>query len=316
MIDTAKTIYVPFGGLILAAGLLLPIIAIIIRRALKAARDRSQGHHHRHEHEHDWSVPVLDACSNLHSVFHRWDPRLKIFSILVYCFLVAALNHIIWAFCAFILSLVAVRLAKIPFRNTKRRLMAMVGFLGMFLVIMPLTVPTQPGDLLLFFPPVPVPFNVRGFLLAVRIILKACAIALMMEPLLNTAPLPVTIQALRHLKVPDMICQMILLAHRYIYVFLNEANRMYTGMRVRGFRQKTNLATLYTMGNFLGMLFVSSFDRTQRVYDAMLSRGYNGSFPVYTDFSARPKDWLFGITCILLGTGLLILDRIGAFIIW
>jgi cobalt/nickel transport system permease protein len=314
MIDTAETIYVPFGGLILTAGLLLPIIAIIIRRSLKAARDRKTGHHHRHEH--DWSVPVLDACSNLDSVFHKWDPRLKIFSLLVYCFLVAALTQIIWAFCALIFSLAAVKLAKIPFRNTKRRLMAMVGFLGMFLVIMPLTVPTQPGDLLLFFQPVPVAFNVRGFLVAILIILKAFAIALIMEPLLNTAPLPVTIQALRHLRVPDMICQMILLSHRYIFVFLNEANRMYTGMRVRGFRQKTNLATLHTMGNFLGMLFVSSFERTQRVYDAMLSRGYNGSFPVYTDFFARPKDWLFGLSWILLGTGLLLLDRTGAFIIW
>jgi cobalt/nickel transport system permease protein len=118
------------------------------------------------------------------------------------------------------------------------------------------------------------------------------------------------------LRVPDMICQMILLAHRYIFVFLNVANRMYTGMRVRGFRQKTNLATLYTMGNFLGMLFVCSFDRTQRVYDAMLSRGYNGTFPVYTDFSARPEDWLFGISWILVGTGLLLLDRIVPVIFW
>ncbi|MGB6290118.1 MAG: hypothetical protein WBF36_08340, partial [Desulfobulbales bacterium] len=96
MIDTAETIYIPFGGMILAAGLLLAIVAIIIRRLLKAARDRKAGHHHRHEH--DWSVPVLDACSNLDSVFHRWDPRLKIFSLLVYCFLVAALTQIIWAF--------------------------------------------------------------------------------------------------------------------------------------------------------------------------------------------------------------------------
>jgi len=87
-------------------------------------------------------------------------------------------------------------------------------------------------------------------------------------------------------------------------------------MRVRGFRQKTNMATLHTMGNFLGMLFVSSVDRTQRVYDARVSRGYKGTFPVYTDFLARPKDWLFGIAWILLGTGLLILDRTGAIIIW
>jgi len=313
MIDTAETIYIPFGGLILAAGPLLAVTAIIIRRLLKTVHNNSASHHH-HRHERDWTIPVLDACSNLHSVFHKWDPRLKILSLLVYCFLVAALNHILWAFCALVFSLAAVKFSRIPLRSAKRRLMAMAGFLGMFLVIMPLTVPTQQGDLLVFLQPLPIPFNVRGFLLAVRIILKACAIALMMEPLLNTAPLAVTIQGLRRLGVPDMICQMILLAHRYIFVFLHETNRMYTGMRVRGFRQGTNMATLYTMGNFLGMLFVRSFDRTQRVYDAMLSRGYDGTFPVYTDFFARPKDWLLGICWILMGAGLLLLDRTGTII--
>ena len=144
MIDTAETINVPFGGLMLGAALLLAVIAIIVRRLLKAAHENSTGHHH-HREERDWSVPVLDACGNLDSVFHKWDPRLKILSLLVYCFLVAALNQIVWAFCAVVFSLAAVKLARIPLRSTKRRLMAMAGFLGMFLVIMPLTVPTQQG---------------------------------------------------------------------------------------------------------------------------------------------------------------------------
>ena len=310
MTNQPEIIIVPFGSLLLVAGLLLALFVILVRRLWKTSGHKSAGHHHD---ERDWSVPVVDACGNLNSIFHKWDPRIKIFALVVYCFLVAALTHIIWAFGALIFSLAAIKFAKIPFRNPLRRLTSMVGFLGMFLIIMPLTVPVQQGDLLISFPPIPFPFDVRGFLVAVLIVLKACAIAMMMEPLLNTAPLAITIQSLRSLGVPDMICQMILLAHRYIFVFLHEANRMYTGMRVRGFRQRTNTATLKAMGNFLGMLFVRSFDRTQRVYDAMLSRGYKGTFPSYMEFNAHSKDWVLGACWILLGVGLLLFDRFNAF---
>jgi cobalt/nickel transport system permease protein len=153
-------------------------------------------------------------------------------------------------------------------------------------------------------------FNARGFYLAVVIILKATAIALMMEPLLATAPFPVTINALSQIGVPAKLCQMILLTHRYIFVFLHEARRMNIGMRVRGFRKKTDTETLKTIGNFLGMLFVRSYERTQRVYEAMLSRGYTGSFPVYTRFCASPKDRGFAFLWILLGVALILGDRI------
>ena len=61
---------------------------------------------------------------------------------------------------------------------------------------------------------------------------------------------------------------------------------MYRGMKVRGFRKRTDLETMRSLGNLLGMLIVRSFDRTQRVYDGMLSRGYSGVFPTYIKFES------------------------------
>ena len=103
---------------------------------------------------------------------------------------------------------------------------------------------------------------------------------------------------------------MVLLTHRYIFVFLHEMKRMYRSMRVRGFHPSTSLETMRSMGNFFGMLFVRSFDRTQRVYDAMLSRGYNGRFPTFNHFETTPKDWAKGSFWIVLGLLLLLLDRL------
>lgn len=45
-------------------------------------------------------------------------------------------------------------------------------------------------------------------------------------------------------------------------------------------RAKTNMHTYRTFGNMLGMVFVHSFDRSVRVYEAMILRGFSGRFSV------------------------------------
>lgn len=258
----------------------------------------------------DRTIPAIDAHAHNHSPFHNWDPRFKIASLFLYWFCVASLQQLPLCLLAFFISWAAARLAKIPLSTSMKRIAAVSGFVGMFLLVMPLTVPVKPGDHLL----VPdsfqfIQFNLRGLHLAVRIGLKATAIALMMDPVLGTSPLPVTLKALAHLRVPDRICQMLSLAHRYLFVFHHEAKRMATGMLARGFHKETSLPTLKAMGNFIGMLFVRSFERTERVYDAMLARGYNGQIPAFMEFQAGKKDWLKGGFWVMAGLALVISDR-------
>ncbi len=261
--------------------------------------------------EPDWSIPAIDDFSDLQSSFHSWDPRIKISSLMIYCFLIISIKNLLIASLLPVIALAAILISGIPLYKAMYRILAMAGFLAMFLIIMPLTVPLHAGDTVIMFDPFTSPvFNLRGLRLALLIILKACSIALLMELLLNTAPFATTIRALTALKLPPMAGQMILLAHRYIFVFLHEAKRMACGMQVRGYRPGTDMNTLRILGNFLGMLFVRSFDRTQRVYDAMLSRGYSGTFPSYETFSASASDWAKGTFWVMLGITLVVIDRI------
>lgn len=265
----------------------------------------------------DWTLPALDAYADRSSFFHGWDPRVKIATIFFYCFAVASLKSLLWSAMALCIGIVAVIACRIPLRRTVKRLGAMAGFLAMFLFVVPFTSPLRQGEILLYLPFLHgIPFHGHGFAVALRIVLKACAIGLMMEPLLATAALPVTLQALSRLGIPDSISQMLLLIHRYIFVFLHETKRIYRSMRVRGFRPKTDIATMHSMGNFFGMLFVRSFDRTQRVYDAMLSRGYNGSFPSFTHFATTRKDWCKALLWAMIGLALIWLDRFRGYSPW
>jgi cobalt/nickel transport system permease protein len=132
----------------------------------------------------------------------------------------------------------------------------------------------------------------------------------MMVPLFGTSRFPVTIQALASLRVPSIVVQMILMCYRYLFVFVSEMQRMATAMKARGFQRKTDLATLRIVGNFVGVLLVRSFERTERVYDAMLSRGYTGKIRTLEAPALKTKDVLMGTIWAAAGLLLLVLEQI------
>ena len=262
------------------------------------------------EEERDWSVPPL-ADTGGGSLLHRWDVRCKIVTILIYSFIIASLRHLTPALVAIGISFLILVIARVSFSKVILRLLAITGFFSMFLVVMPFSVPVHHGDTVLIFSGMDwLGFNLRGLRLAATIAAKAVAIALLMEPLLSTAPLPVTLHGLSRLGVPEMIGQMVLLSNRYLHVFRHEARRMSSGMQVRGFRKRTNLVTLRAVGNFIGMLFVRSFERTERVFDAMRARGYRGRFPEPAELRLRTRDLILAAGWLAIGVALIIYDRI------
>jgi cobalt/nickel transport system permease protein len=261
--------------------------------------------------EPDWSIPAIDAQAQGASLFHTWAPAVKIGTLLLCCFLIASLRSLLWSGVALAVALLAVHLTQIPWQRSLRRLAAMSGFLLMFLVILPFTSPLHPDDTVLLFPLLHSwPFRWKGFLLALTVILKATSVALLMEPMLATSSLSRTLQGFSALGLPPVLTQMVLLCHRYLFVFQQEITRMQRSVRVRGFVPGTNLATMRTMGNCFGMLFIRSFERTERVHEAMLCRGYQGALPTGLLEKITPWDLVKGAVCSMIGCLLLTLDRI------
>jgi cobalt/nickel transport system permease protein len=78
-------------------------------------------------------------------------------------------------------------------------------------------------------------------------------------------------------------------------VIEREFQRLMEAARLRGFAPKTNLFTYRTTAYLVGNLLVRSYDRSQRVYEAMLCRGFNGTFPVYHHFTLSRRDIFFGV---------------------
>jgi cobalt/nickel transport system permease protein len=286
---------------------LLPLVVLIV---MGIGLHRYVRRHSAPGEERDWSVPPLAQEAGA-SPLHRWDVRCKIVTILAYSFMIVSLGRLTPALTAVAVSLLVLVIARASWVKVLMRLLAIAGFVGMFFVVMPLTAPVHPGDTVVVFDGLEwLGFNLRGLQVAATIGAKAVAITLLMEPLLSTAPLPVTLHGLSRLGAPEVIGQMVLLSYRYLHVFRHEARRMSSGMQVRGFRKRTDITTLRAVANFLGMLFVRSFERTERVFDAMRARGYRGRFPEPEVRPMAAKDLVLAGVWLAVGAVLVACDRI------
>lgn len=290
-------------GLVAAVFLLLLFAVVALRH--RKGRQPPAGN------EPDWSIPALDTHADGASLFHSWNPAIKIGTLCFCCFLIVSLRTLLWSAVAATVSFVAVALSRVLWHRPLRRLAAMSGFLLMLVVILPLTGPIRADDTVFLVAGLESwPFRSHGLFLALAISCKAVSVALLMEPMLATASFSRTLQGFAGLGLPRPLIQMVTLCHRYLFVFQEEIQSMQRSMRVRGFTPRTDLATMRTMGNCFGMLFIRSFERTERIYEAMLSRGYQGRLPTGDMPMRTSRDLVKGAICGMIALTLLLLDRL------
>ena len=98
---------------------------------------------------------------------------------------------------------------------------------------------------------------------------------------------------------------MSLMTYRYLFVMETEYHRLTRSATVRGFRPSTSIHTYRTVAYLVGMLFVRASARAERVYAAMLCRGFYGRFHSLHEFSFTQKDrvWAMVMVAVLVGLG-------------
>ncbi|MEE4351311.1 MAG: cobalt ECF transporter T component CbiQ [Desulfatiglans sp.] len=239
------------------------------------------------------------------SIIHRLDPRVKVVFAAVYSSVVALLSSFPVLITALFVSCLLTVLSRYPVRDVIRRVVVVNGLILFFWCVVPLTFGGESlWDL--------GPFTIyrEGVLLSARITLKSNAIVLAFLSLISSLSLATLGHVLARMGVPTKIVYLLLLTYRYLFVIEREYQRLVRSAKVRGFRPSTTMHTYRTLAYFLGMLFVRASERGERVYQAMLCRGFKGRFHTLQEFSSSPLDWTWAFLMTAVILGLVILEWI------
>jgi cobalt/nickel transport system permease protein len=96
---------------------------------------------------------------------------------------------------------------------------------------------------------------------------------------------------LERLGLPRVFVVQLLFLYRYIFVIADEALRMRRGMELRSIGGRSPKLRVY--GSLVGHLLLRAMDRAQRIYGAMLARGFSGDMPTLQPACPHGSDIVF-----------------------
>ncbi|MEN9936446.1 MAG: hypothetical protein RLZZ387_3025 [Chloroflexota bacterium] len=239
----------------------------------------------------------VDPYQDRSSPVHRLDPRVKVGGTLLFIISNVLLPDGAWV--AFLLGWLAV-LALSQFAGLGPAYVVKRSFVALPFALAAVTaifaIPGRPiwaGDL----GPWSVTATDAGLLRFVSIVVRSWLSVQMAILMVATTRFPDMMHALRHLRVPPLLVAITSFMYRYLEVLTDETARLLRAREARsaslpGMRSGGTVAwRAQVAGNMAGQLFLRSYERSDRIYSAMVARGYTGNFRTLNPHVMRARDW-------------------------
>jgi cobalt/nickel transport system permease protein len=243
----------------------------------------------------------FDAFDRYHesdSFLHRLDPRVKIVVTVVFILSNALLPDGAWLAFGFswLFLLLANGLSKLGLGFTVKRSLIALPFALIALTVL-FSIPGKPISTFrfLFWD---LTITDLGLLRFISILIRSWLSVQMAILLVAVARFPDLIHALEHLRVPSILTTIIAFLYRYLFVLADEVFRLMRARESRaaaapGKRSGGSVAwRAGVAGNMAGQLFLRSYERSDRVYNAMLARGYTGHMQTINSHELRRRDYM------------------------
>jgi len=113
----------------------------------------------------------------------------------------------------------------------------------------------------------------NGGMLFLAILVKSTLCLLTVILLSNTTPFASLLQTMKRLGVPRLLVTILALMYRYLFVLIDEAERLNRARASRTF-SASRTKKWHMLASLIGQLFVRSTERAERIYAAMTARGW------------------------------------------
>lgn len=225
------------------------------------------------------------------------DPRIKIVSTAIFIFLAVTGNQNIVKFSFFfIILLIIVAFSKVHILSLFKRILVIIPFVVLVAVFLPFF---GFGETIKFFG---INVYVEGLKKFIDILMKTFLSVFCSAVLVESTDFQDLLKGFEKLKLPTIMVVLISFTYRYFSVIFKEAQRM---KQARDVRSTTHgiIWQIKTFGNILGQLFIRSYERSERVYQAMVIRGFSGEIKTLDTFYLKKRDIMMGLGFCIILTG-------------
>jgi cobalt/nickel transport system permease protein len=242
----------------------------------------------------------LDHHSGIESPIHHLDARAKI--IVFFTFILVGVSsppNCFYLFGLLAMALIGITLvARLPLGHLVKKVIVVLPFLFVVALSIPFLKKDAVGG----------GYNLglgglsvsrSGLWVLWNVIVKSSLGIFAIILLYSTTSFPKLIKGLEKLGSPKIFTALLSFMYRYSFLLIDEMQRMKRARDSRCFGGRWIWQSM-TIGQMVGTLFLRSFHRGERIYLAMLSRGYQGTMPETLATRFGPGEVLFLSLCPLL----------------
>ena len=244
----------------------------------------------------------IDQHSQIDSFIHRVDPRVKIIvTVSLILFLILTPPIFFTSFLLYaMLILLLILLSRVPLLFIFQKSLIIIPFVLLIGIFIPFL---KKGEIAgaYSFGSFNITVTYSGLMVFWNVFVKSYLSALSMILLISTVKFSDFLKAVENLRLPRIFIMILSFMYRYAFLMIDEFEKMHQAKEARSINGR-RWVHIKAFANMIGMLFVRAYERGEKVYMAMCSRGFTGQIRTINSFKIKISDLCFlFVTVSLLG---------------
>lgn len=237
------------------------------------------------------NIRLLDDLAKQETFIHNLHPVIKVITTVVYLAVVISFDsYELGRLLPFVFyPMLIFALGELPFKPILKRILLVEPFIIGIGILNPLFDQhvIMIGEFMVS----------RGWITFLGLVVKGSLTVTASILLIATTGMEKLMAALRWFKVPKIFVLQLLLTYRYMSLLIEEVSTMIRAYLLRAPNQRG--IEWRAWGSFSGQLALRTFERAERIYEAMKLRGFTGEYYTGGHIQIKGKDYSYLIGWIL-----------------
>lgn len=237
----------------------------------------------------------FDSHCHHESVLGILDPRIKLIATLAFVVAITIIppNAYLAYLAFFIAALIMIITSRISSNHYLQSLLIIAPLIATLALAVPFMNP-RPGDGLTLGNDLSI--NSYKLIMLFSLVSKTVLSYLFSLVMLFSTSFVSLMEAFEKLGVPKLFVMIANFAYRYQFIIVDETERLARSRNSRLWQPRF-ITQAKTIGYMVGTLFLRSYERSERVFMAMSSRGFTGKFVSHIEMKLKPADLVYSLLC-------------------